>query len=51
LSSETGALADQIADHLSHDESSTSKRHYIAQGAIEEAAARRALTVLTGGRR
>jgi integrase len=48
---ETGALADQIADHLSHEETGTSRRHYVAKGAMEEAAATRALTVLQGGKR
>lgn len=47
----TGALADQIADHLSHEETATTRRHYTGAGALEEAAAARALTVIAGGKR
>jgi integrase len=51
LLAETGELADRIADHLSHEETGTTRRHYVAPGAIEAAQATRALTVITGGKR
>jgi len=47
---ETGELADRIADHLSHESSKTSERHYIAPGALDDARLGRALKVITGGR-
>lgn len=48
---ETGELADRIADHLSHESSATTKRHYIAAGAEEEARQAKALKVISGGRK
>jgi integrase len=51
LLAETGAAADVIADHLSHEDGATTKRHYMAPGAAEEAQAARALEVIAGGRR
>lgn len=51
LAAEMGTLADQIADHLSHDEQDTTRRHYVAGGALEAAEAARALKVIVGGRR
>lgn len=51
LLAETGELADRIADHLSHEETGTTRRHYVAAGALEEAQAERALKVIAGGKR
>lgn len=48
---EMGELADRIADHLSHESSATTRRHYIAPGALDSAVADRALRVLEGGRK
>ena len=50
LLAQTGELADRIADHLSHEESATTSRHYVAPGAIEQAQATRAFAVIAGGR-
>jgi integrase len=47
----TGELADRIADHLSHEEAGTTRKHYVAPGTVEAAQAARALTVIAGGRR
>ncbi len=47
----TGELADRIADHLSHEEASTTAKHYVARGAIEQAQFTRAFAVIAGGRR
>lgn len=35
--------------HLSHEETSTTKKHYVAPGAAEAAQLERALTVIAGG--
>jgi integrase len=51
LLAETGAAAEVIADHLSHQDASTTGRHYVAAGALEEAQAHRALRLITGGKR
>lgn len=51
LLAQTGELADRIADHLSHEESSTTAKHYVAAGAIEQAQVTRAFAVIAGGRR
>jgi integrase len=51
LAAEMGELADRIADHLSHEETATTTRHYVAAGATEEAQAARAFEVIAGGRR
>lgn len=48
---ETGELADRIADHLSHESSRTTERHYVAPGALDDAQLGRALTVIAGGKR
>jgi integrase len=48
---ETGELADRIADHLSHESASTSKRHYIQPGALEEAQQQRGLALIQGGKK
>ncbi|MDB4969087.1 MAG: hypothetical protein JWN44_4776 [Myxococcales bacterium] len=48
---QTGELADRIADHLSHEEASTTAKHYVAKGAIEQAQVTRAFAVIAGGRR
>lgn len=48
---ETGELADRIADHLSHESPATTQRHYIADGAVEDARQRKALKVISGGRK
>jgi integrase len=48
---ETGELADRIADHLSHESTATTKRHYVAPGAIDDARLDRALTVIRGGKK
>jgi integrase len=46
---ETGELADKIADHLSHEQKSTTERHYLAAGVAEEAQVARAFAVISGG--
>lgn len=51
LLAQTGELADRIADHLSHEEASTTAKHYVARGAIEQAQVTRAFAVIAGGRR
>jgi integrase len=51
LLAETGAAAEVIADHLSHEETSTTKRHYVAPGAAGAAQLERAFTVIAGGKR
>jgi integrase len=51
LLAETGELADRIADHLSHEEAGTTRRHYVAAGVVEAAQAARALKVIITGRR
>ena len=50
LLAQTGEIADRIADHLSHEESATTSRHYLAPGAIEQAQASRAFAVIAGGK-
>lgn len=47
----TGELSERIADHLSHEDSSTTEAHYVARGALEDAKTRRGLSVITGGRK
>jgi integrase len=47
----TGELSDRIADHLSHEQASTTTKHYVAPGAVETAQAARGLKVIAGGRR
>jgi integrase len=42
----TGELSDKIADHLSHDNSAITERHYIAPGILDGVQASRALEVL-----
>jgi integrase len=51
LAADSGALADQVAEYLSHESSSTSEQHYVARGALTEAAAARGLAVIEGGKR
>jgi integrase len=51
LLADTGALADQIADHLSHEKVSTTEKHYVARGAFQAAQAERAFGVIAGGKR
>jgi integrase len=51
LLAETGAAAEVIADHLSHEETSTTKKHYVAPGAAEAAQLERAFAVIAGGKR
>lgn len=46
----TGELADRIADHLSHEDSSTTRKHYVAKGALEEARTARGAAAIMGGR-
>lgn len=43
----TGELADRIADHLSHEKSSTTLRHYIAPGTLEDAQIDRAAAIIS----
>lgn len=50
LLAQTGELADRIADDLSHEEASTTAKHYVARGAIEQAqVARKTERLTTGG--
>jgi integrase len=49
LAIEAGALADHVVDFLSHTSMTTSGRHYIAPGALEEAQQQKALRVLQRG--
>lgn len=51
LATDAGALADQVAEYLSHESKKTSEQHYIAGGAVAEATAAAGLKVITGGRR
>lgn len=51
LLAETGELADRIADHLSHEDQSTTMQHYLAPGVVEEAQGERVFAVISGGRR
>lgn len=51
LAAEMGELGDRIADHLSHEETGTTRRHYVEAGALEQAQADRALTVIVGGKK
>lgn len=44
------ALAEQVAAYLDHEQTSTSDRHYVAEGAAQAATAARALQVIIGGR-
>lgn len=46
---DAGELADKIAEHLSHEQSSTTMRHYAAPGALESAQVARGLAVIQGG--
>jgi integrase len=46
---EVGESADVIANHLSHAERSTTKRHYIAPDAVEAGQTERAFAVIAGG--
>ncbi len=48
---ETGELSNRIADHLSHEDEATTKRHYEASGVAEAAQAKRAFGVIAGGKR
>jgi integrase len=50
LLAQTGELADRIADHLSHEEASTTAKHYVAKGAIDQGQVTRAFAVIAGGR-
>lgn len=50
LAIEAGALADQVAEYLSHESKKTSERSYIAGGAVVEATAAAGLKVIVGGR-
>jgi integrase len=50
LLAEAGELADRIADHLSHEEVGTTRKHYVEAGVVEAAQAARALKVIAGGR-
>jgi integrase len=50
LAIEAGALADQVADYLSHEQKSTTERHYLASGAVEAQEQGRMLQVLKGGK-
>lgn len=47
----TGELSERIRDHLSHEDKATTEQHYVRRGALEEAAARRGMKVITGGKR
>ncbi len=47
----TGELSERIADHLSHEDSSTTEQHYVAKGAIADARTARGMRVITGGKR
>jgi integrase len=49
IADEVGALADQIADFLSHEETRTGDTHYVP-GMGTEGQAARALAVITGGK-
>lgn len=51
LAAELGDTADRIAEHLSHEETTTQRRHYVAAGVAEEAQAARAFEVIAGGKR
>lgn len=46
-----GALADAIAEHLSHEQSSTTMQHYVAPAVVEQAQAERAFAVISGGKK
>jgi len=50
LATEAGALADAVAEYLSHTSTATG-RHYVADGAAANAKAARALEVIVGGKR
>lgn len=51
LATDSGALADQVAEYLSHESTKITKQSYIADGAAADAVASTALKVITGGRR
>jgi integrase len=51
LAIEAGALADQVADYLSHEKLSTTERHYVDAGAVVDAQQGRTLAVIQGGKR
>ncbi len=46
-----GEHADTIAEYLSHEQVTTTVRHYIAPGALEDAQAERAFQVISGGKK
>jgi hypothetical protein len=46
-----GALGNQIFEYLSHEEGATTKRHYVAAEAIEQAETRAGLALIMGGKR
>ncbi len=51
LAIEAGAMAEQVADYLSHESKNTTTRHYIAPGAEDSGAIAARITVLAGGKR
>lgn len=51
LAIEAGALANEVADYLSHEKVSTTERHYVDASAISEAQQGRVLNVIQGGRK
>jgi integrase len=46
---DTGAAAEVIADHLSHEKTETTMRHYVEAGRVEEEKAARGLRLIAGG--
>jgi integrase len=46
-----GALANQIVDHLSHTEGSTTFGHYVDRALVDQAQAERVFQVIAGGKR
>lgn len=50
IQAEMGDDADRIARHLSHESPATTMRHYVDAGAFADAAAAKALKVITGGK-
>jgi hypothetical protein len=47
---EQGDAADRIAEHLSHESPTTTLKHYVDAGIVEEKRRERGLTVIAGGR-
>lgn len=45
---ETGELADRIADHLSHEDTATTRKHYVRDGALEAARRNKGLAAICG---